>query len=259
MSALKDTCVWITGASSGIGESLAYEIGRRGARVALTARRATVLEAIVQRIKDEGGRAYSFPGDVQQPADLKRIAQQITEQVGPIDILVANAGSHIESWPLRFDSEEYKSLMQLNYGGMLHTIEAVLPSMLGRKRGHIVGVASLSGYRGLPIAAAYGASKAAMINFLESLRFHLEEVGITVSIINPGFVRTPLTDKNDFPMPFLMEPEAAARVMADGIERRKYEITFPIPFNYILKLGRILPFPLYAMLVRLLWKRMPRK
>jgi short-subunit dehydrogenase len=259
MSTLKDSCVWITGASSGIGEFLAYELGRRGARVALTARRAPALEAIVQRIKDAGGLAYAFPGDVQRPADLTRIAQQITEQVGPIDTLVANAGSHIESWPLRFDSEEYLSLMQLNYGGMLYTIQSVLPSMRERKRGHIVGVASLSGYRGLPIAAAYGASKAAMINFLESLRFHLEEVGIAVSIVNPGFVRTPLTDKNDFPMPFLMEPDAAARVMADGIERRKYEITFPLPFSLILKLGRIIPFRLYAMFVRLLWNRMPRK
>lgn len=256
---LENKRIWIIGASSGIGEALAYELGRRGAVLALSARRLELLHKVERSIREAGGRAHVFPADVTRRQDLRETAQKIEKELGPLDILIANAGSHIETTPLRFNSEEYLSLMQLNYGGMLHSIEAVLPEMIARKSGHIVAVASLSGYRGLPTAGAYGASKSAMIHFLESFRFHVEEVGLSVSIVNPGFVRTPLTDKNDFPMPFLMEPEPAARIVCNGIEKRKKEISFPFPFNYLLKCARVLPYPLYSILVKMLWSRMPRK
>ena len=145
------------------------------------------------------------------------------------------------------------SIMQLNFGGMLYCIEAVLPGMLERKKGWIAPIASLAGYRGLPRAAAYGASKSAMIHFLESIRFHLKSKGITISIVNPGFVKSPLTDKNDFYMPFLVSASRSAEIICNGIERGKREVAFPFPFNWILKVARMLPDPIYERIVDRLW------
>ena len=255
MAQLRSANIWLTGASSGIGEALALELGRRGARLALSARRGEVLESLVHRIKSAGGDARAFPVDVTDIEALKTTQQAIRSELGPIDILIANAGTHIFSVPENFDSAEYLFLMDTNYGGMLRAIEAALPDMLCRGKGEIVGMASLAGFRGLPRAAAYGASKAAMIHFLESIRFHLKYNNIGVTIVNPGFVKTPLTDKNDFFMPFLTSPEKAARIICDGIERGRKEISFPIPFNWLLKLMRILPYPLYEWLISLEWHR----
>lgn len=251
--ALKGRCVWLTGASSGIGEALAYELARRGAKVAMTARRGEVLEQIAERIREQGGEAWSFPGNVTDVAEMKRVVESIESAVAPIDLAIPNAGTHIFTVPENFNSAEYLSIMQLNFGGILFCIEAVLPRMLERGRGYLAPVASLAGYRGLPRAAAYGASKAAAIHFLESIRFHLKLKGITVSIVNPGFVKTPLTDKNDFKMPFLVDAERAARIICRGIERGKREIAFPWPFTWVLKLGRVLPAPLYERIVDRCW------
>lgn len=250
---LQQACVWLTGASSGIGEALAYELARRGAKVAITARRAEVLEAIAGAIREQGGSVLCYPGDVLNLSEMKRIASDIEADLGPIDVAIPNAGNHIFTVPEEFNSQEYMSLMQLNYGGMLHCIEAVLPAMLTRGRGVIAPMASLAGYRGLPRAAAYGASKSAMIHFLESIRFHLVRRGITICIVNPGFVKTPLTDKNDFRMPFLVDAPQAARIICDGIERGKREIAFPFPFNWVLKFARMLPDPLYEIVVNRCW------
>jgi len=250
---LKGTCVWLTGASSGIGEALAYELARRGARVALTARRRELLEEIVRTIKDSGGEAHSFPGDVLNLEEMKRVVDSIETGMGPIDLAIPNAGSHIFSKPEQFDSAEYLSIMQLNFGGVLHCLEAVIPRMLLRGGGYLAPVASLAGYRGLPRAAAYGASKSALIHFLESIRFHLQPKGISISVVNPGFVKTPLTDKNDFFMPFLVSSEKAAKIICDGIERGKRTIAFPFPFSWIVGLGKFLPAPVYEKIVNQLW------
>jgi len=249
----KGACVWLTGASSGIGESLVYELVNRGARVAITARRLEVLEAIRARIAAKGGDVQCFVGDVCDLERMKKIVSEIEEQMGPIDLAIPNAGTHIFTVPEQFNSKEYLELMQLNFGGMLHCIEAVLPKMLSRGRGAIAPVASLAGYRGLPRAAAYGASKSAMIHFLESIRFHLVRKGITISIVNPGFVKTPLTDKNDFRMPFLVDSDRAAQIICDGIKRGRREIAFPFPFNWVLKVARVLPDPLYEVIVNRCW------
>jgi len=248
-----NSCVWLTGASSGIGEALAVELARRGAKVAITARRAEVLESQRQSIAQTGGTVKCFPGDVQDLDAMKRMVSEIESVFGPIDVAIPNAGTHVFTVPEEFNSQEYLDLMNLNFGGMLHCIEAVLPSMLRRGAGAIAPVASLAGYRGLPRAAAYGASKAAMIHFCESIRFHLVRRGITISIVNPGFVKTPLTDKNDFRMPFLVDATTAARTICDGIERGKREIAFPFPFNWVLKFARVLPAPLYESLVNRCW------
>jgi len=250
---IKDSCVWVTGASSGIGEALTIELARRGARVAITARRADVLESLRSSLGEYAGQVACFPGDVRNLDEMKRIVAAVEAHFGPIDIAIPNAGTHIFSVPEEFNSKEYLDLMELNFGGMLHCIEAVLPGMLGRGRGAIAPVASLAGYRGLPRAAAYGASKSAMIHFIESIRFHLVRKGITISIVNPGFVKTPLTDKNDFRMPFLVDATQAARIICNGIERGKREIAFPFPFNWVLKVARILPAPLYEALVNRCW------
>lgn len=250
---LENCCVWLTGASSGIGEALAHELARRGARVAMTARSADKLTEIQNSISDSGGVAASFPGDVRDLAQMKRVVSEIEALFGPIDVAIPNAGTHVFTIPENFDSHEYLELMNLNFGGMLHCIEAVLPGMLVRGRGAIAPVASLAGYRGLPRAAAYGASKSAMIHFLESIRFHLVRKGITISIVNPGFVKTPLTDKNDFKMPFLVDAPTAARIICDGIQKGKREIAFPFPFNWILKFARSLPAPVYEILVNRCW------
>jgi short-subunit dehydrogenase len=249
----KDSCVWLTGASSGIGEALAVELAKRGAKVAITARRADVLGSLAQSIAQSGGAVACFPGDVRNLAEMKGIVAAIEEKFGPIDVAIPNAGTHIFTVPEQFNSQEYLDLMELNFGGMLRCIEAVLPGMLSRGRGAIAPVASLAGYRGLPRAAAYGASKSAMIHFLESIRFHLVRRGITISIVNPGFVKTPLTDKNDFRMPFLVDAPRSARIICNGIERGKREIAFPFPFSWVLKVARVLPAPLYESLVNRCW------
>jgi short-subunit dehydrogenase len=259
MISLQGRIIWIVGASTGIGEGLALELARRGARVAVSSRRVELLTTLVERIRGAGAQAEAFPLDVMNLAEVKSSRARIEEALGPIDIVISNAGNHIPSRPLKFDAAEYRSVMDLNYGGMLHVLEATLPAMIDRKRGRFVGVASLTGYRGLPSAEAYGASKAAMINFLEALRFQMVEVGVGVTIVNPGFVKTPLTDKNNFAMPFLIDTARAARIICDGLEREKKEIAFPFPFNLFLKIGRISPYPIYEWCVGQIWKRMPRE
>jgi len=241
--------IWLTGASTGIGRALALELAARGAVCGLTARSEESLRALQVEIEGRGGRAIVVAGDVTDATRMKAVAAELEQKLGGIDILIANAGTHIFSKPEQFDAEEYLGLMNLNYGGMLRCIEAVLPFMLQRGAGRIVGVSSLAGYRGVPRAAAYGASKSAVINFLESLRFHLARRKIGVTIVNPGFVRTPLTDKNDFHMPFLIEADRAAKIMCVGIARGKDEIAFPIPFSWIIKAMRIIPYPIYKMIM----------
>jgi short-subunit dehydrogenase len=246
-------CVWLTGASSGIGESLALELARRGARLALTARRAEVLEVLASRIRESGGVAESFPGDVTNLEEMKGVVRRIESTLGPVDLAIPNAGTHVFTKPEEFNSQEYIDLMNINYGGMLRCIEAVLPGMLERRQGYLAPVASLAGTRGLPRAAAYGASKAAMNHFLESIRFHLRRHEIVVTVINPGFVKTPLTDKNDFKMPFLVTPEDSARIICDGLEWCKREIAYPWQMNLLVKFGRLLPAPIYERIVDRLW------
>ena len=164
---LRDKIVWLTGASSGIGEALTRELVKRGAKVAITARRAEALEVLRAQVAGSGDSVRCFAGDVEDLSQMKKIVDSIESTFGEIDLAIPNAGTHIFTVPESFNSEEYLGLMRVNFGGMLHCIEAVLPRMLARGRGYIAPVASLAGYRGLPRAAAYGASKAAMIQRLQ--------------------------------------------------------------------------------------------
>ena len=253
MYSLTDKIIWLTGASQGIGAALCRELVSRGAKVAITARSKDLLYQIENELTPQ---VRAFPGDVTDLAQMKNISEEIESTLGPINMMIANAGSCFYINDDSFSSEACLSLMDLNYGGVLRCIEAVLPKMTERKDGVIVGVASLAGYRGLPRASAYGATKAGLIHFLESFRFQLARQGVAVTVVNPGFVKTPLTDKNNFPMPFLITPERAAKYICDGLERQKKEIAFPFGFTLFMKLMNFLPHCIYEKLVMFVWKKL---
>jgi NAD(P)-dependent dehydrogenase (short-subunit alcohol dehydrogenase family) len=243
--------VWITGASSGIGEALVAPLVARGARVAISARRAELLEETAARWRAGGADVRAFPLDVTDREAVRRTVAEIEGAFGGIDAAILNAGGHLPGSGLLFDAQQYVDILTLNFLGVVYCLEAVLPDMLARGRGYIAGVASVAGYRGLPTAAAYGASKAALIHMLDSIRFDLEPRGIFVSVVNPGFIKTPLTDRNRFPMPMLMAVEPAAEALVRGLESERREIHFPKAFTWTLKLLRILPYPLYR---RIIWR-----
>jgi short-subunit dehydrogenase len=242
--------VWVTGASSGIGAAVVPVLAARGARVAVSARRADLLESLAAGWRRGGAEILVAPVDVTDRSGVIKAVRSIEATWGGIELALLNAGGHRPPEGAGFDASQFVDVMTVNYFGVLYGMEAVLPGMLERGRGHIAGVASLSGYRAIPTAAAYGASKAALIHALESIRFDLEPLGITVTVINPGFIRTPLTDRNRFRMPFLMDVERAAAIIVAGLERDRKEIHFPRVFSSMLKLARILPFPVYERIIR---------
>ena len=227
--------VWITGASSGIGEALAGELTRRGARVAISARRADRLAEVA------GDRMLAVPVDVTDLEAMRAAVARVEDELGPIDLAVLNAGTWRQMDVTAWDSQVFRQHVDTNLMGMVHGIDAVLPGMRRRRGGLIAGVSSVAGYRGWPSSQAYGATKAAEINLLESLRIDLLPLGITVLTVCPGFVRSDLTAQNTFRMPFLMEPDEAALRIADGIAREKAEIVFPLPMMLLMKATRFVP------------------
>jgi NAD(P)-dependent dehydrogenase (short-subunit alcohol dehydrogenase family) len=235
--------VWITGASSGIGESLARELAGRGARVAITARRGDRLDAIA------GDRMLSVPADVTDLDAMRAAAARVEEELGPIDLAVLNAGTWGQMDVTAWDTELFRLHVETNLMGMVHGIDAVLPGMRRRRGGVIAGVSSVAGYRGWPSSEAYGSTKAAEINLLESLRIDLLPLGIRVLTVCPGFVRSDLTSQNTFRMPFLMEPPDAAARIADGIAREKAEMVFPLPMMLLMKATRLVPVRPWAALM----------
>jgi NAD(P)-dependent dehydrogenase (short-subunit alcohol dehydrogenase family) len=233
----------VTGASAGIGEALVHELCRRGAAVAATARRAEALEAIAAAAP---GTVLPVPADVTDLAATRAAAERVQDELGPIDLAVLNAGLWEQVDVRAFDSAVVRRHLDTNVMGMVHGVEAVLPDMRRRRAGTIAGMASVAGYRGLPQSEAYGASKAAQINLLESLSIDLRSSGVGVVTICPGFVRTGLTGRNSFPMPFMLEPDDAARQICDGLERGKAEIVFPLPMMLAMKAVRLVPVRTYA-------------
>lgn len=236
---------WITGASQGIGRALAIELASRGWRVAVSARSADKLEALAQTPGVAPGAIRPFPLDVGDAAACRRTLEAITGDWGPVDRAVLNAGSHRPMSADDFDREAFAELLALNVLGTVNVLQPLMESMRERRQGQIAVVASLAAYRGLPSACAYGASKAALINLCESLHLELRREGVKLQVINPGFVKTPLTDRNDFPMPFLIEAATAAERIADGLEGSGFEIRFPTRFALIMGLLRHLPYRAY--------------
>lgn len=240
--------IWITGASSGIGRAVALRYARDGAAVAVSARSAASLDDLAAE-PAAGGRIHPFPVDVTDRDAMAATVRRIEADLGLIDLAILNAGTHRPFDGTQFDPAIFDELIAVNLIGTVNGLNAVLPAMQARRGGHVAIVASVAGYAGLPTAAAYGATKAAMINMAEALKFDLDRVGIRLSLVNPGFVRTPLTDKNEFSMPALMEVEDAARAMIEGLSRKGFEVTFPRRFTYFLKLIRMLPYRVYFPLV----------
>lgn len=240
--------VWMTGATSGIGKALTARFLLDGWRVAVTGRDSDRLLELA-RLHD-GTEILPLAADVADPAEIADAYARLKQTWGVPDMVIANAGTHINMPASRLRYEDCRTLFAVNLHGAVATLLAGLPDMMERGSGHLVGVGSLSSYRGLPLAAAYGATKAGLNNFLQSLRFDVETHGIRVSAVNPGFVKTPLTDRNDFPMPFIVSAEKAADYIARGLARGKMEIHFPPALSWPFKLLRILPYPLYHALIR---------
>jgi NAD(P)-dependent dehydrogenase (short-subunit alcohol dehydrogenase family) len=248
--------VWVTGASSGIGEALAGALVRRGARVAVTARRADRLEALAAKFARDGvSPVLAVPADVTDRAAVAAAAREIEAAWGGIDLAIFNAGGSVGETQTtnrdpRVNADDFVATMTLNYSSVVYGVESVLPAMLARRQGHIAAVASLGGYRASTVALPYSTSKAAVIHLMEGLRLALEPRGLRVTIINPGFVRTPLTARHTFKMPFLVEVDDAAERIVRGLERGKHEIHFPAPLSWSLKLLRMAPAPVYAWFLR---------
>lgn len=243
-------CAWITGASSGLGRALALRMARDGWQVVASARRAEALSDLVREADGLKGDLQALPLDVTDQPAVAAAVRRIETEIAPVRLAVLNAGSHQEVRASSFDGKVFRSLIELNVMGTVNCLEAMLPPMIGRHRGRIAVVASLAGYHGLPTASAYGLTKAGLINMAEALKPELDGFGVQMQIVNPGFVRTPLTDVNPFPMPFLMELEDAAEAFYRGLQSNRFEIVFPWRFAALLKVLRYLPARLAFALTR---------
>jgi short-subunit dehydrogenase len=241
--------VFITGASSGIGRALAIELGRRGATVGLLARRADALREIASEVEAAGGRALALPADVKDPKAVRAAADQLREKFGWVDVLVANAGIAGTTDARDLQPDEVANVINVNVLGAVNSVTAVLPEMVERKRGQLVVISSLAAYRGLPKSAAYCASKAAVSAFFESLRVDLKDSGVDVSIIHPGFIKTPLTAGREAQMPYLMELDDAVRKIISAIEKRKKVYAFPWQLASIVRAAMLFPVPLYDRII----------
>ncbi len=246
MSVWKNRVVLVTGASSGIGEALAIALAKRGATLGLVARREAMLLDLAQRCEVEGGKARVFPCDVTDAASIQEAADDLRDEFGHIDILIANAGiggNNAETRALEPDA--VKKVIDINLLGAANSVAAVLPHMLERGSGQLVAISSLAGFRGLPKSAAYSASKAGMTAFFESVRLDVAHKGIDVTIIQPGFIKTPLTSGRQNKMPFLMELEDAIPHFIRAIEKKKRFAAFPWQLATIVRAGKIFPSWIY--------------
>lgn len=240
----------ITGASSGIGRGLALELARRGAKLGLVARRAEVVDEVVREIEAVGSKALALPADVQSEDSIRAAADKLRAELGPIDVLIANAGIGPTRDAAEISAKEVANVINVNVIGASNSVAAVIPEMVAQGSGHLVVISSLAAYRGLPRSAAYCASKAAVSAFFESLRLDLEPRGINVTIIHPGFIKTPLTAGRDAQMPFLMELDDAVKKMVRAIEKRRKRYSFPWQLATIVRAGLIMPIWMYDQISR---------
>lgn len=237
---------WIIGASTGIGRQLAIDLAADGVRVAISARSADKLAELQER----SDMLVSFPLDIGRQDALAAAYADISRALGSVDLVVICAAMWHPMGAADFDVAKAKQSFDINVGGVHNVLGVVMPDFIARRHGHIGIVASVAGYRGLPQAAAYGSTKAALISLAESLYPDLARYGVHISIINPGFVETPMTAGNEFPMPFIMTPQAASRQIVKGLRKRRFEIAFPWLFVRMLKIARILPYSVYFWYIR---------
>ena len=237
---------WVVGASSGIGRELASALSGRADHVAASARSAGKLDDLAASKPNIG----AYTADVTDAEGLASCVAAIEASGGPVDLAVFCAAQWKMMKAQSLDRDTVAEMFDVNYMGVVNAIQAVLPGMLARRSGHVVIVASVAGYRGLPRSLTYGPTKAALINLAEALKIELEPEGIAVSLVNPGFVDTPLTENNPFPMPDLITAKQAAEHILAGLDADRFEIAFPWRFTRVLKLLRILPYGAYFAVIR---------
>tara|TARA_B100000242_G_scaffold293251_1_gene270777 strand:- start:492 stop:1244 length:753 start_codon:yes stop_codon:yes gene_type:complete len=243
--------IWITGASSGIGKAVAEKFAAEGWKVAVSARRKELLQDMA---KDKN--ISSFPLDVTDRSQINSVFQNILKEFGNIDICLFSSGTYEPKDEQNIDPDKIKNVINVNFLGVIDCVKTVEEYFKNKKTGHISIVSSIAGYRGLPNSSGYGPSKAALTNFCESIYFDFKKFGVRVSVISPGFIKTPLTDKNEFPMPFLKTVDYAANQIFNGlVKSNAFEIHFPKGLTLTLKFLRILPYKLYLFLVDKLVKR----
>tara|TARA_B100000945_G_C20315528_1_gene564959 strand:+ start:133 stop:876 length:744 start_codon:yes stop_codon:yes gene_type:complete len=243
--------IWITGASSGIGKAVAEKFAKEGWKVAISARRKEILDEMAKN-----PNIFSFPLDVTKEDQVNEVFSKIMENFKYLDICFFCSGTYNPKYEQKIDAKKIKSTMDTNFLGTVHCVKSVESFFKNKKSGQISIVSSVAGYRGLPNSSGYGPSKAALTNFAESIYFDFKKYNVKISVISPGFIKTPLTDKNEFKMPFLKSTEFAAEKIYKGLTNSKsFEIDFPKQLTLILKFLRILPYKLYLFLVGKLVKR----
>ena len=248
---MNDKTIWITGASTGIGRALAIKFAKNGWNVAASARR----ENLLKELEELNQNIYSFPLDITDKEKCKEVFKKVEDKFKTIDISFFSTGTWDPGKEKEIDVEQIEKVMKVNFFGTLNCIKSVEKYYRNKKSGHISIVSSIAGYRGLPNSTGYGPSKSALNNLAESLFFDFKRYGVRVSLISPGFIKTPMTDKNDFKMPFLKTAEYAAERIFEGlVNSNKFEIHFPKQLTLILKLLRILPYTLYLKLISKLTK-----
>ena len=243
---------WIVGASSGIGRALAEELIQRGDTVVISAR---TMPALMEQAMIHPQRMMPIAVDVTDLGSLEAALTQILFHWGRVDRVILNAADYAPMGLAEFDPALFERLMRINFMGVINGIEAVRAYFIERGAGQIIITASVAGYRGLPYAAPYGATKAALINMAESLAPEFATHGVRLRVINPGFVRTPMTAKNTFEMPGLIEPDEAAMRIARQLEGRQFEVLVPRGFGWLMKLIRVLPYSLFFALTRRMLKK----
>ncbi|SDA95517.1 SDR family oxidoreductase [Mesorhizobium qingshengii] len=255
----KHGVAWITGGSSGIGRSLARDLASQGYAVAVTALDDDPIDTLVVETAQMPGSVTAFPCDVTDEPRMARTVAAIEKELGPIVLAVFNAGNYISTPGENLVVNDFRRSFEVNYFGIVNGLVPVIERMRVRARGHVVLVGSVTAYFGWPTTAAYGGTKAAINILAESLKYDFDKMNVRIQVINPGFIDTPLTEKNMLPMPGLMPVSRASRRMARGIKSGGFEVTFPRRTSWPLKLLSLLPRPLCRGVISLTtnWKARP--
>ncbi len=246
---MSNKTIWITGASTGIGAETALQMAAKGWKIMVSARSVDKLDALSEKAQNLKGSIHAYPCDITEPKAINDTVESIEKDHGPIDIALLNAGTYFKDEENSFTASAFQKTFNINLQGTANCLEPLLKRFTERGKGHVAIVASVAGFRGLPKSLSYGPTKAALINLAEALYMDYHDQGIKVQVVNPGFVRTPLTDKNDFEMPMLMEVEDAAAALIKGLESDRFEIVFPWLFVYLTKTIGLLPGKLYLNLI----------